>query len=278
MINLENSNSTEINLVVKPSGKAPEKYGNDVIRFEEFELSVLLAKRNWNVIKKTKKYIYAIPPKGIIEPFQIRIRIPKKDYILKLSETYYQSGESVNDQLGEWPLVYIHNRNRDIIEYGYDYESKNNFKIIHENTPESFFMVGGDLWSLEVSIIDGKYEINENARNTISDQKDIFMEGSTHELTLTKYERNTDARQKCIDHYGYRCQICGFDFSKKYGTIGRNIIQVHHKIPLSKIRSNYSVDPINDLIPVCPNCHVVIHSKDPIYEIAYIQQLIEECK
>ena len=72
--------------------------------------------------------------------------------------------------------------------------------------------------------------------------------------------------RKCIEYYAQKdgcikCQICGFDFGKKYGDAYRNIIQVHHIVPLSKIDKNYEVNPKKDLIPVCPNCHVVLHSK-----------------
>lgn len=31
------------------------------------------------------------------------------------------------------------------------------------------------------------------------------------------------------------------------------------KIPLSEIKNEYTVDPITDLIPVCPNCHAMLH-------------------
>ena len=39
-----------------------------------------------------------------------------------------------------------------------------------------------------------------------------------------------------------------------------NMIHVHHIVPVSEIGEEYVVDPVKDLIPVCPNCHMVLHA------------------
>ncbi len=88
-----------------------------------------------------------------------------------------------------------------------------------------------------------------------------FVEGESSDIVLNQYERNRRAREACIRHYGSRCAICGFDFEATYGNDFRGIIQVHHIVPISEIGHEYTVDPIKDLIPVCPNCHVALHSK-----------------
>ena len=59
------------------------------------------------------------------------------------------------------------------------------------------------------------------------------------------------------------CSICGFDFEKNYGELGKGFIHVHHIVPVSKIGPNYIIDPVKDLIPVCPNCHAMLHRTDP---------------
>jgi len=87
-------------------------------------------------------------------------------------------------------------------------------------------------------------------------------EGEPISVELNKYERNREARLLCIKHYGAKCAICGFDFGKVYGDEFKGMIEVHHKKPLYEIKKDYIVDPINDLIPVCPNCHSAIHSKE----------------
>lgn len=86
-----------------------------------------------------------------------------------------------------------------------------------------------------------------------------FVEGSAHSILVNAYERNSAARKKCLEHYGTNCFVCGFDFEKAYGEIGKNYIHVHHLKSLSQIRKQYKINPIKDLRPVCPNCHAMIH-------------------
>lgn len=86
-----------------------------------------------------------------------------------------------------------------------------------------------------------------------------LYEGAKKTITVNAYERNPIARQKCIDYYGYNCIVCGINFEKVYGEIGKNFIHVHHIIPISEIDKNYKVNPKTDLIPVCPNCHAMLH-------------------
>ena len=60
------------------------------------------------------------------------------------------------------------------------------------------------------------------------------------------------------------CQICGFDFGKFYGPEYANKIHFHHKKPLYEIKKEYVINPIKDLLPVCPNCHMVLHTNEEI--------------
>jgi hypothetical protein len=94
-----------------------------------------------------------------------------------------------------------------------------------------------------------------------------YHEGSPIEVRTTQYERDTRERERCISHYGHKCFVCGFDFGVKYGAKLAGYIHVHHMVPLSRKKSNYIVDPIRDLRPVCPNCHAAIHSKNPPYSV-----------
>lgn len=91
------------------------------------------------------------------------------------------------------------------------------------------------------------------------DSTATYIESASVKISVNSYERNREARQKCIDHYGYDCAACGFNFKTNYGTIGEKLIHVHHVIPLHTVQEEYEIDPIKDLIPVCPNCHAVIH-------------------
>jgi 5-methylcytosine-specific restriction protein A len=67
----------------------------------------------------------------------------------------------------------------------------------------------------------------------------------------------------CIEHFGYKCQICDFSFLEKYGEIGKDFCHVHHIEPLSEVGGERDIDPTKDLIPICANCHAIIHRKKP---------------
>ena len=91
----------------------------------------------------------------------------------------------------------------------------------------------------------------------------IYTEGRDYSICNNRYERNEEARNACIQHYGCKCAVCGFDFEMQYGELGKGYIEVHHIVPLSNIREEYNVDPIRDLIPLCSNCHSIIHRLEP---------------
>lgn len=81
--------------------------------------------------------------------------------------------------------------------------------------------------------------------------------GQKYQLHIV-YERNRANRQKAIELHGPFCSICGFSFDQKYGTdLARGYIEVHHILPLSS--EERRVDPLKDLIPVCSNCHSMLH-------------------
>jgi 5-methylcytosine-specific restriction protein A len=108
--------------------------------------------------------------------------------------------------------------------------------------------------------IDGDwYATDEESYTYTPELESEYYEGEKRERTIQYYERDPKARQACIDAHGYTCKSCGFNFEETYGELGKNYIQVHHIVPLYKIGKRYKVDPINDLVPLCANCHVMIH-------------------
>lgn len=133
---------------------------------------------------------------------------------------------------------------------------KTELKVSNENTRVSYFNNSAIM----------SEEISNNS---------TYFEGSVQKVLVNKYERNPKARQDCLKHYGYNCIVCNFNFEKAYGELAKGIIQVHHIMPLHEIASKYEVDPIRDLRPVCPNCHSVIHSRRPPYEIEELREILK---
>lgn len=101
----------------------------------------------------------------------------------------------------------------------------------------------------------------------IQDGVQIFTsgnEGSKISYFGTRYERKKDLRVKAIAIHGLDCKACGFDFEKAYGEYARGFIHIHHTVPISDFGGEKSVDPETDLVPLCANCHSVIHRKRDI--------------
>ena len=109
-------------------------------------------------------------------------------------------------------------------------------------------------------------------------EAEVLYEGAAQRISVNSYERNPKARKKCIEHYGLSCKVCDFKFSELYGDVGRGFIHVHHLREISEIGEEYQIDPINDLIPVCPNCHAIIHHRKPAYKIREVQQFLQNNK
>ncbi len=103
-----------------------------------------------------------------------------------------------------------------------------------------------------------------------------FDEGLTQQVLINRFERSPEARKACIAHYGSVCQACNLDFGERYGPLGVGFIHVHHRVPISRIGKQYRVDPIRDLIPVCPNCHAMIHRQEPPLDIDELKALTKD--
>lgn len=102
------------------------------------------------------------------------------------------------------------------------------------------------------SIVDFAGEMDVLCDNS----EDAFVD-KRKKVYVNRYERDPEERRKCIERFGnkYKCIVCGFNFEDKYGEIGRGFIHVHHINPLS----DNGQDVSENLIPVCPNCHAMLH-------------------
>jgi 5-methylcytosine-specific restriction protein A len=71
------------------------------------------------------------------------------------------------------------------------------------------------------------------------------------------------------------CCICGFDFELAYGERGKGFIEIHHTKPLSEVDEEIFINPETDLVPVCSNCHRMIHRrKDDILSVEEIKRFL----
>lgn len=91
---------------------------------------------------------------------------------------------------------------------------------------------------------------------------ELLTEGKIRQVSLTLHERNRKYRQICLKEHGYTCAVCGIDFEKFYGEIGREFIEVHHLERIADTDGEHEIDPKTELVPLCSNCHSMIHRKD----------------
>lgn len=122
------------------------------------------------------------------------------------------------------------------------------------------------LWAQKTTRVVGSNRAPEEARS--------YPEGALRTITTNAYERSTRARQECLAHHGTRCAVCGFSGSERYGRAFEGLIHVHHIRPISELPQNYQVDPVRDLVPICPNCHAAIHWKRTATTIAELRKLL----
>lgn len=109
------------------------------------------------------------------------------------------------------------------------------------------------------SIVTKFRESNDYDSDLIETTGTYFYEGTKRQVTVNSYERDSKARLQCIKIHGATCAVCGIDFEQMYGELGKGFIHVHHIIPIHTIGKDYQVNPSTDLIPVCPNCHAMLH-------------------
>jgi 5-methylcytosine-specific restriction protein A len=90
-------------------------------------------------------------------------------------------------------------------------------------------------------------------------------------------ERNRSLRAKKIKSVlagggSLTCEVCEFNFAKKYGERGQGYIECHHVEPLhvggEKARS------LDELALLCSNCHRMIHTKPPWLTPGELREII----
>lgn len=95
-------------------------------------------------------------------------------------------------------------------------------------------------------------------KNNVATEK-YYLDGELHSRLHTLTESDPGNRQITIDYHGPLCKACGFDFEKTYGDHGKSFIEIHHIEPVFQLGKPKTIDPITDLVPLCSNCHSMIH-------------------
>lgn len=126
----------------------------------------------------------------------------------------------------------------------------------------SFYASGQRLEDSDaVAVLRAWESLNPSPKMTRTGDEGVegLPEGARKLVTVNRYERSHSNRRKCLEEHGTACSVCEIDFGIAYGSIGQGFIHVHHVTPVSKMGADYEVNPAVDLVPVCPNCHAMLH-------------------
>jgi 5-methylcytosine-specific restriction protein A len=135
---------------------------------------------------------------------------------------------------------------------------------------EPALVVSSACLSLALSLLPMETSSADNAATVAG-----LPEGARMRVEVNRYERSPVNRASCLSHFGLVCQCCGFDFAGFYGQLGDGYIEVHHRVPVSRMGAGYVVDPVLDLVPLCGNCHAMVHRTDPPMPVEELTRLIE---
>ena len=131
--------------------------------------------------------------------------------------------------------------------------------------------------SYEVKFIELDLLNDESIKPLETIETENEVEGKQKKIYTTKYERSYKNREKAIKIHGTRCMVCDFDFEEAYGELGKDFIEVHHTKPLYSLEEEMEINPEEDLVCLCSNCHRMIHRKrDKVLTVEELKGIMEE--
>ncbi|MET3196932.1 HNH endonuclease [Gottfriedia sp. OAE603] len=117
---------------------------------------------------------------------------------------------------------------------------------------------------------------NHDIDSELYEEEEYHLDGASIYYYGKRYERNPFNRAKALEIHGLNCFVCKFNFEKTYGERGKDFIEVHHVNPLSTIKEDVIINPKTDLVPVCSNCHRMIHrKKDEVLSIEQMKAILK---
>jgi len=102
-----------------------------------------------------------------------------------------------------------------------------------------------------------------------------LIEGATSRVVVNRFERNREGRSVCLKAHGFSCKVCGIILEATYGPVGKEAIHVHHLVPISRMRKKYRLNPKKHLVPICPNCHYIVHRREPPFTLIQVRRMLK---
>ncbi len=170
----------------------------------------------------------------------------------------------------------------------YDKELTRSWKNSIQGTIERYssdshaYKGGEDLFESVDGIGNGHWGLrnyNQELHTELTQEDDDFSEGKISLVKHLKRERNVKlirvAKNNFIKNNNHLfCEICGFDFERVYGNLGKDFIEAHHMKPVSQMNDNEKTR-VEDILMVCSNCHSMIHRKRPWLNQDHIKDILK---
>lgn len=122
------------------------------------------------------------------------------------------------------------------------------------------------------SVVDKKTRAQIDTRGKAQES---FDDGFKREIVREIATRNQKVIRLARKKYPTVCCVCDFDFGRTYGLHGEGFIEMHHLYPISKGARRTTVD---DLRPVCANCHRMLHRGVVMLEVDELRKIVNNHK
>lgn len=192
--------------------------------------------------------------RGVDDPYQNSL----EDGVLRIEgERQHGSDSRIINALGRNDQIHLFYRERDHTPFVYHGQVFLVEHVLYTERPSQFvFAVGKQLTAVVGAILTEDRTHGADSELFIPDE-----EGDKITRQHVTYERSRRNRARALDLHGFACVVCGFDFNSAYGEDwADSFIEVHHVNSLAGTGS-VSTNPETDLVPVCSNCHSMLHRR-----------------
>lgn len=119
----------------------------------------------------------------------------------------------------------------------------------------------------------------QSLRLVTNEDSEEAPEGSVLTKLHKIRERNREIiekkKRKTLDVKGrLECEVCTFDFTETYGSLGNGFMECHHTTPISKLQPGQKTR-LSDLALVCANCHRMLHRGPKWLSVEELRPLVK---
>lgn len=128
------------------------------------------------------------------------------------------------------------------------------------NAPEKLLETANAIRSL-IDNLSGAPASAESDEDWVTEASEGKLLTRAHKVRERSKKIVESKKKQALQDLGrLECEACGCDFEKKYGDVGKGLIEVHHTKPLHTLKPNEKTK-LHDLALLCANCHRVVHSR-----------------